>query len=273
MVIACDVTGSMGDWPATIFSKLPYLDLEGKEYLGEDMEISFAAIGDLYTDKYPIQVREFVSGKDLEKVLKKLIIEGNGGGQSCESYEAAAYYYANFVEIPNALKPIFIFIGDENIYDKIYYDDISKFVDLKNHKSEFNKGVISTQELINELQRKFSVYIIRKPYGSETDSTNLNIQSNWEKLLGPDHVLILPDAKRVVDVIFGILAKETGRIEYFTKEITDRQKPDQVATVMKSLVSIHKLGYDKDLEEDKDTSKSVTRRKNSRKLENSRSLI
>jgi hypothetical protein len=29
----------MGDWPATMFSKLPYLENEGKEYLGEDFEI------------------------------------------------------------------------------------------------------------------------------------------------------------------------------------------------------------------------------------------
>jgi hypothetical protein len=27
LVIVVDETGSMGDWPATIFSKLPYLDL------------------------------------------------------------------------------------------------------------------------------------------------------------------------------------------------------------------------------------------------------
>src|SRR3954465_11005248 len=45
-VIACDVTGSMGVWPTTIFSKLGFLEHEAKDYLGEDMEVSFAAIGD-----------------------------------------------------------------------------------------------------------------------------------------------------------------------------------------------------------------------------------
>ena len=28
LVIACDVTGSMGEWPSVMFSKLPYLELE-----------------------------------------------------------------------------------------------------------------------------------------------------------------------------------------------------------------------------------------------------
>src|SRR5262245_45615202 len=51
VVILCDVTGSMGEWPATIFSKLPYLDHEAKEYLGEGVEFCFGAIGDAYSDK------------------------------------------------------------------------------------------------------------------------------------------------------------------------------------------------------------------------------
>jgi hypothetical protein len=65
VVILCDVTGSMGDWPATIFSKLPYLDNEAKEYLGPDCEISFAATAD-QEDTYPLQVREFVKGRKME---------------------------------------------------------------------------------------------------------------------------------------------------------------------------------------------------------------
>ena len=32
IVIVTDLTGSMHDWPGTIFSKLPYLDNELKEY-------------------------------------------------------------------------------------------------------------------------------------------------------------------------------------------------------------------------------------------------
>ena len=113
LVIACDVTGSMGEWPAVIFSKLPYLELEGKEYLGPTMEISFAAIGDAYCDQYPLQVRPFTSGTDLKSQLEELVIEGGGGGQACESYELAALYYSRNVGMPNAIKPIFVYIGDE----------------------------------------------------------------------------------------------------------------------------------------------------------------
>jgi len=243
VVIVCDVTGSMGEWPATIFSKLPYLDIEGKEYLGKDMEISFAAIGDQFGDNggddYPLQVRPFATGLELKTRLEELIIEGGGGGQTNESYDLAALYYARNCEIPNAVRPLLIFIGDEGLYDFVANDGAERFCFTK------LEAKYSIKSLFEELKSKFAVYLVRKPYGSilpdgETSDTDKRIQSQWEKLLGADHVCMLPEAGRVVDVIFGIFAKETGRIEYFKDEITGRQTPEQVKTVMKSLVSVHK---------------------------------
>ncbi len=237
LVICCDVTGSMGEWPATIFSKLPYLELEGKEYLGKDMEISFAAVGDAYCDHYPLQARPFTSGTALKDRLKELVIEGGGGGQVMESYDLAAVYYANKVEMPNAVKPIFIYIGDEKLYDSVDKQQAKDWTGVNLEKR------LSTREAMEDLKKKFSVYLIRKPYGSISgdamDPTNKDIYTAWESMLGADHIALLPDAGRVVDVIFGILAKETSRVEYFQKELTGRQKPGQVKTVLKSLTSIH----------------------------------
>ncbi len=239
LVIACDVTGSMGEWPATMFSKLPYLELEGKEYLGDTMEISFAAVGDAYCDSYPLQVRPFTSGKELEKRLKELVIEGGGGGQVSESYDLTALYYARKVEMPNAINPVFIFIGDEKLYEFVDKDQAKEYVGVSLEKR------LSTRELIDELKRKYSVYLVRKPYeesdGDGMSSTDKQIHKMWASYLGEDHIAILPEAGRVVDVIFGILAKETSRIEYFEDELKGRQKLDQVRTVMKSLNSIHYL--------------------------------
>jgi len=237
LVIACDVTGSMGEWPATIFSKLPYLELEGKEYLGEDLEISFAAVGDVYSDDYPLQVRKFESGIKLKKRLKELVIEGGGGGQMMESYDLTALYYARKVKTSNGSKPIFIFIGDEGCYDFVDKEAAKKYtgIDLKKR--------LSTKAVMKELQKKYSVYLIRKPYDSKGDSMSSidkKIYKQWEEMLGEDRISILPDPSRVVDVIFGILAKETERLEYFKEEIEERQRDDQVDAVMKALDTIHK---------------------------------
>lgn len=43
----------------------------------------------------------------------------------------------------------------------------------------------------------------------------------------------------LVDVIFGILAGATGKIDEFKKELTDRQTPAQVTTVLTSLKGLY----------------------------------
>jgi len=40
---------------------------------------------------------------------------------------------------------------------------------------------------------------------------------------------------------FRILAKETGRVDYFKDELTGRQRPDQVETVLTALKTVHAL--------------------------------
>ncbi|MBI4143955.1 hypothetical protein HY486_01780 [Candidatus Woesearchaeota archaeon] len=239
VVILVDVTGSMDEWPATIFSKLPYLDLEGKEYLGKDMEICFAAVGDAHSDKYPLQVQRFAKGTDMKKCLEALIIEGNGGGGARESYELGALYFARNVKMPNATKPILIYICDEGIYD---------FVDSSQAKTWAKTDIsqrMSSKEAFEELKSKYSCYAIRKSYGSSSgdrrSEEDREIQEQWEEYFGADRVCDLPEAGRVVDVIFGIFARETNRVDYFIGELTGRQTPEQVKTVMKSLESIHKL--------------------------------
>lgn len=230
VVILCDVTGSMGDWPATIFSKLPYLDNEAKEYLGPDYEISYAATTD-QDDEYPLQVRDFVKGRKMEEELKQFVIGGGAGPEGAhEAYELSALYYARNVEMPKAQHPILIYISDEHFHKSID-PSLAKYahVDLESK--------MTTKKVFEELRKKFAVYCIRKPYGSE----DRQIVKEWAEVLGDDHMAELPSADRVVDVIFGILAKETNKIDYFRDEIEGRQKPDQIDTVYKSLKTIHAL--------------------------------
>jgi hypothetical protein len=231
LVIGFDVTASMDDWPITICSKLPYLEFEGQEYLGDGMEISWCAFGDSKYDKYPFQARKFVKGNKLKKELDKLIHEKGGGGNGKESYDLAARYYSQNCDMPEAIrKPIFIFICDEGIYDSPNAEDWSH-----TEKSDWEAAFAALCE-------KFSVYCIRKRYhGSES-----SIHKQWVNTLGEDRVVMLEDAGRVVDVIFGLLAKETGRIDYFEDELKDRQGKDEdgdekIDVVMKSLHSVHKL--------------------------------
>jgi hypothetical protein len=210
--------------------------------LGEDCEICFAAFGDARNNEnYPLQVQPFAkANKKLKEILEKLIIEGNGGGQLHETSELAALYFVHNVSMPKAKKPILIFITDEHPYDEISAAMAKKFTYGRADKK------FSDKQIFDLLKEKYSVYLIRKPYhtdsGDSMSHDDLEIYRHWVKLLGEDHIASLPGPERVVDVIFGILAKEAGMIEYFREEIEDRQKPGQVATVYKSLASIHNVG-------------------------------
>lgn len=237
VAIITDGTGSMGDFPEVIFKKLPVLDNFAKEYLGDDFDISFSMIGDVTDRTPPLQARNFVRGLDLVENLNKLVIGKDGGGNERESYDLGALYYARNVEMPNAKKPILIFICDEHVYERNNPDDVKKFAHID------IKEAMTDKQVFDELKKKWSVYVIRKHYGNGVDGdkmtgSNLEIQRQWVRLVGEDRIAILNDANRVVDVILGLLAVETGKEDFFTQEIKDRQTQAQVDTIMKSMRTV-----------------------------------
>jgi len=245
--IIIDETASMGDWPAVIFSKLPYVDHEAQFYFGKgNYAIGFGAFGDANCpERYALQMRPFAVEAELPARLKELVIEGGGGGQIMESSELAAFFVDQKVDIPNAVRPILIFITDEKAYDTVSPEQAKKWCKVDLHQR------MTTRELFESLKSKWAVYVILKPYhavsegsGGE-DSTNRAVRQFWENLVGEDHIALLPDPNRVVDVIFGIFGKETGKVEEFRKELEDRQLKDaggdkKVKTVLKALMSIHR---------------------------------
>jgi hypothetical protein len=177
-----------------------------------------------------------------------------------ETYELGALYYANHVKMPNALNPIIIFIGDEGLYEFVNKDQAKRWT-----RTNLEKRT-SYADVLRALQLKFAVYCIRQPYsktgGDKMSAADMKIHKQWADVLGEDHMAFLPNAERIVDVIFGILAKETGKIKYFREEITQRQNPAQVKTAMKGLHTI--LGLPSPAQKNKSTSaKSVTTTKKS----------
>ncbi len=233
IVIAVDVTGSMKTLPALIFEKLSLLYNEVLYFLPQELqksfEISFSAVGDAYTDGHPLQVTEFGKGYELDKNIKSLYPEGGGGGQSRETYELNAYFYAKHCEMPNALdkpRPLFIYIGDEGYYSKVGRNHIMNLIGDKP-----KTDLIST-EVFEDLKSKFDVYILRVKYGgSEEDE----IHKSWQEALGPERVLMLREPRRVVDTILGIIAANVDRFDGFKERIEIRQTPEQVAEVYTSL--------------------------------------
>src|SRR5690606_17085408 len=82
IAVLFDVTGSMGNVPRTLQTKLP--DLLGlllrKGYV-EHPHILFGAIGDATCDRAPLQIGQFEADNRMDDDLERILLEGGGGGQ------------------------------------------------------------------------------------------------------------------------------------------------------------------------------------------------
>lgn len=248
-VVDVDGTGSMQGWDATIASKLPYLEHEmTTEYYGPDAELSFGRHTDS-EDTYPLQVRPFAKGADMEKRMKELIPSPGGAGSDRyhEAHGLPLLYRARNTHMPRSLiKPPYVLITDEMPHPRV-----SKESAMNSAKVKIEKAM-SIREIVEEVKLNYALYLVLKPYdteqivGDKLQEISQRVYDTWAALVGEDHIALLPHPDRVVDVIFGIWAKETGKIDYFRDELEKRQLPDvngkkKVETVYKSLSTIHKI--------------------------------
>ncbi len=228
LLIVLDQTGSMGDWTAVIAGKLPYLDHECRtEYLGPRYAVSYLAFDDVKVQAdYPLQARPFAQGEEAKGQLEQLVHTNNGGGNNGESSELMAFYVLRCVRTPNAERPVIIFITDEMPH-AFSAREAREFLP---DGGEANG--LTTERIFRELMERFEVFVVLKPYENCTPG-------GWERLVGKDRVVPLSEPGRVVDVLFGLLAKVTDRIAYFREEIEGRQTPAQVASTYEALRTVH----------------------------------
>lgn len=200
-----DVTGSMDVLPLLICDKWPMVagQIVIHEYLN-DVRVSLSAIGDIMSDSGPLQVCDFAKIKDLDPQLKKIWLEKGGGGQHFESYEFMAYFYARLYEMQNAVLPIFIFTGDESFREKLSGKDLTR-----RFGGQHNDTNATT--VFEELKKKFmgNVFLLHRYYSSY--GLDSEIVSQWEGVLGRDHVIRLPEDPAVADLTLGIIALVSGK--------------------------------------------------------------
>jgi len=218
LVYVYDITGSMGTLPKLIFDKMPMIagQIVEQKYL-EDPDVSLAAVGDVTSDRGPLQVCDFSVIKSLDPWLQKIWIEGNGGAQHFESYEFMAYFYARCCDMPNVELPILLFTGDEGFRKQLTGSELKKR--FGGQHENVNASVIFA-----ELKAKFmdNVFLLHRHYGSY--GLDSEIVAQWEKVLGKNYVLKLPDDTAIADLTLGILALVSGKrtLSGYVKDMKNR---------------------------------------------------
>ena len=241
IVVAMDVTGSMGIAAKVIYDKMPMFfgQIKIQNYL-PDPAVSFAAIGDIAYDRVPIQICDFEVGEALDEWLERLYLEGGGGGDQEESYDMAAHFYLNKLKMAHKkVNPFFFFIGDEG------FKSTTKST-LTNHFGA-TKTPTDVQDLMKQLNDAVHghAFLIHKAYNYR--SADLRIIRQWTDALGQENVLILEDPKSVVDVMLGAIAlvSESRDLDSYIADLKglgadpDRtQTPKRIKDVTKSLKNL-----------------------------------
>jgi len=244
IIVVQDVTRSMNRWPDEIFKRLPLLYHETCDYLGisnpttqtsDDLEILFIAHGDARTDSYPLQVAPaFGKGPELDDYLASFYTDCGGGGQGSESQELVAYYLLKQVDTTSANNVYTFFITDEAACDQVDSTLVYDHFGLNMDRELFN-----TKTIFESLQRRGKVFTILCDT-SNYDYDKNDIKNSWENLVGKNNILPLNDSRRVVDTMLGSIAKLTGNIDTFSKNLMSRQQGSKyqdvnIAEVNKSI--------------------------------------
>ena len=187
VVLALDVTGSMGSAAAEVAKKLNEVMSKLYERV-TDVEFMVMAIGDLAYDSAPIQISQFEADIRVAEWLDKVYFERGGGGNTFESYTAAWYMGVNHMMLDSwkrGKKGIIITIGDEPLNPYLPRDPLA-------HVTGDNiQADIKTKDLYLEAVDKFDIYHlavddpatcymryvpdINKSFGEYLDSDHLRV--------------------------------------------------------------------------------------------------
>lgn len=209
IIIALDVTGSMGMIPHRLITKdFPEIM---KKIMDEGIahpQVCFLGIGDQYSDDAPMQAGQFESSDELlDKWLKTIWLEGGGGGNGGESYQLAWWFAARHTSIDHfekrGKKGILITIGDEPVHKSVHKQELET---LFGTRSEPNS--MTTSQILAAAQESWDVYHINLMDWSGAVSRT---QSSWKELLG-DHVINTENGEGndIADIISGIILKSAG---------------------------------------------------------------
>ena len=226
LIVAFDVTGSMGTIPEQFarqkLGKLMQMLLDGK-YI-EDPQLLFAAIGDGYSDRAPLQIAQFESGLEMDQWLTNIWLEKNGGGQKKESYGLAHYFAAKHTStdcFEKRQKKGYLFtMGDELSWD-VPPEHIQRTFGYTPKES------LSIKEVLRLAQEKYHVFHIVIAQGS--NGKDPEVHKFWKDLL-QEHTLILDDVEGVCELIAVTVGLNEGAfsLEVAAQELRSRSTPEKI---------------------------------------------
>jgi hypothetical protein len=204
IMVWMDETGSMGQIPVLLQQKLPKLLglLLRRGYL-TDPQICFGAIGDVRSDRAPLQVGNFESGNEMDDDMSKIYLEGNGGGNNGESYELAMYFALHKTSIDclekRGKKGYMFIIGDEPLRTEVRREDVLSVIGDHIEST-------TTENLVDALKDKYETFILIPGAQKHRDDP---IRQSWTRFFG-ERVVNVENMDEIAEAIAGLIGLNEG---------------------------------------------------------------
>lgn len=211
IIIACDVTGSMGMLAETLVRQGIGTTFEEilKRRPVSDPHLMVMGIGDVVYDRAPLQATQFETDIRIAEQLEKIYIEHGGGGNSWESYNLPWYFAAEKTALDcfekRGKKGYLFTVGDEEIPEPLTNEQIKKVMNL-----DLGMERITNEDLLTLVGRKYEVFHIVVEEGSHARSHGDSVRQRWAELLG-QRVIPLADHRKLSEVIVSTIEVTEGR--------------------------------------------------------------
>ncbi len=218
IIVAQDMTGSMGDWPEEIIKRGGLMSDTLAELTGtEDNEFLFMGFGDgPMGDNAPIQVApEFANDARLADHLASLE-QQQGFGNRSESANLPLQYAMRKIDTSSAQQVFLFLLTDEKGYDTTDANEVEGYFDTK-----VGELPLDLKETIANLRRRMEVFTLF----CETSAgwyDDKEIEEWWISRLGRECVLPVEFKYKVAETIVGVVATRIGKGQAFVKDLVAR---------------------------------------------------
>jgi hypothetical protein len=209
VIVALDVTGSMGMVAEAIARQ--GLGTLVEEILVRqpvsDPHLMFMGIGDVASDRAPLQVTQFEADIRIARQLQQIWLEGGGGGNNCESYSLPWYFAARRTAIDchekRGRRGYLFTIGDEMPPVPLTPDDIWHVTGDEVFET------LSAQAALALAETTYNCFHIVAEEGSYARQHGGRVVDAWRALMG-QRVIRLADHRRIAEVIVSAIAINEG---------------------------------------------------------------
>lgn len=205
VAVCLDQSGSMMNVPKGVLQKMPALMGTLVKNGLDDAQVLFSAIGDFFTDQFPFQVGQFESDNKMDDNLSTVILEGNGGGNNCESYGLFLYFLARCTETDQYSKR-----GEKGYAFLIEDEPFPSHVTKAEIKGVFGQNIqadIPFAEIAAEAQEKWHIFIIRPAETSH--GRDAKVTDKWKSLF-PERVICIDSVASICETIALAVAAGEG---------------------------------------------------------------